>query len=60
LRSTAAGFGLLLVVAFRVHNLTRDLPLGRLVLVYLAAAVCFTALATILAWRLASLLLQEF
>ena len=49
--ATVGGFGLFLVVAFRVHNLTRTLPPNRVVLIYLAAAVCFTALATILAWR---------
>ena len=49
--ATVAGFGLFLVVAFRVHNLTRTLPLGRVMLIYLGASVCFTALAALVAWR---------
>jgi len=48
---TVAGFGLFLVVAFRVHNLTRSLSPRKVVLIYLVAAVCFSALAAILAWR---------
>ena len=48
---TFAGFGLFLVVAFRLHNLTWGLRLDMMVLIYLAASMCFTALAAILAWR---------
>ena len=49
--ATFAGFGLFLVVAFRLHNLTGGLRLDMMVLTYLAASMGFTALAAILAWR---------
>ena len=49
---TVVGFALFLVAALHVHNLTQALRPERVVVwVYLAAAVIFTALATIVAWR---------
>jgi hypothetical protein len=49
--ATVVGFGLFLVVAFRVHNLVIIPRLEFVVLIYLAASMGFAALATILAWR---------
>lgn len=49
--AAVAGFGLFLVTAFRVHNLTWRGRLEVLVLIYLAASMAFAALATFLAWR---------
>ena len=48
---TVAGFGLFLVMAFRVHNITWRGRLEIMVLTYLAASMAFAALATIIAWR---------
>ncbi len=47
----AAGFGVFLLVVFRVHNLAQPLSAETVVWIYLVAATCFAALAGGLAWR---------
>jgi hypothetical protein len=49
--ATVAGFGLFLVMVFRVHNITWRGRLEVVVLTYLAASLAFAALAAIIAWR---------